>query len=72
MSPEQASGQATDQRADIWAFGVVLFEMLTGAPLFSGESVPHILADVLQDRARLEPAAEESAPAPEAVCSSAA
>jgi Tol biopolymer transport system component len=48
MSPEQASGQATDQRADIWAFGVVLFEMLTGAPLFSGESVPHILADVLR------------------------
>ncbi|HUF72230.1 MAG TPA: protein kinase [Gammaproteobacteria bacterium] len=48
MSPEQASGQVTDQRADIWAFGVVLYEMLTGMPLFSGESVPHILADVLR------------------------
>jgi Tol biopolymer transport system component/predicted Ser/Thr protein kinase len=48
MSPEQASGQATDQRADIWAFGVVLFEMLTALPLFSGESVPHILADILR------------------------
>jgi len=48
MSPEQASGQATDQRADIWAFGVVLYEMLTGLPLFSGESMPHILAAVLQ------------------------
>ena len=48
MSPEQASGQATDQRADIWGFAVVLFEMLTGLPLFSGESVPHILADVLR------------------------
>jgi len=48
MSPEQASGQPTDQRADIWAFGVVVYEMLTGLPLFAGESVPHILADVLK------------------------
>jgi Tol biopolymer transport system component len=48
MSPEQASGQATDQRADVWAFGVLVYEMLTGLPLFSGESVPHILADVLR------------------------
>jgi Tol biopolymer transport system component len=48
MSPEQASGQATDQRADVWAFGIVLFEMLSGLPVFSGESVPHILAGILR------------------------
>ena len=48
MSPEQASGQSTDQRADVWAFGVVLYEMLTGQPLFTGESVPHVLAGVLK------------------------
>ncbi|MDX1384884.1 MAG: serine/threonine-protein kinase, partial [Thermoanaerobaculia bacterium] len=48
MSPEQASGQATDQRADIWAFGVVLYEMLSGQPLFQGETASHTMADVLR------------------------
>jgi serine/threonine protein kinase len=47
MSPEQARGKPVDKRADIWAFGVVLFEMLTGKPLFEGETVSDTLAHVL-------------------------
>src|ERR1700686_3990021 len=48
MSPEQASANPVDKRADIWSFGVVLWEMLTGRELFSGETVSHTLADVLR------------------------
>jgi serine/threonine-protein kinase len=48
MSPEQARGRAVDKRADIWAFGVVLFEMLTGRRLFAGETVSDNLASVLR------------------------
>jgi serine/threonine protein kinase/Tol biopolymer transport system component len=47
MSPEQAKGKAVDKRADIWAFGAVLFEMLTGRQLFKGETVSETLAAVL-------------------------
>jgi serine/threonine protein kinase len=47
MSPEQARGKAVDKRADIWAFGAVLFEMLTGKRLFEGETVSDTLAQVL-------------------------
>src|ERR1700691_5595023 len=47
MSPEQARGKPVDKRADIWAFGVVLYEMLTGKPLFAGETVSDTLAQVL-------------------------
>ena len=54
MSPEQARGKPVDKRADIWAFGVVLFEMLTGRRLFAGETVSDMLAAVLDARARLE------------------
>jgi len=43
MSPEQAKGRVVDKRADIWAFGVVLREMLTGHQLFAGESVAETL-----------------------------
>src|SRR5262245_8169976 len=47
MSPEQASGAIADKRSDVWAFGVVLWEMLTGKRLFEGETVSHTLAFVL-------------------------
>ena len=48
MSPEQAAGKPADKRSDIWAFGVLLLEMLTGGQAFTGESVPHVLASVLK------------------------
>ncbi|MBK5293149.1 MAG: protein kinase, partial [Acidobacteriia bacterium] len=47
MAPEQASGLAVDKRADIWSFGVVLWEMLAGGRMFSGQTVSHTLAAVL-------------------------
>ncbi len=54
MSPEQASGISADRRADIWAFGVVFWEMLTGNKLFEGETVSHVLASVLKDEVDLD------------------
>jgi Tol biopolymer transport system component len=51
MSPEQARGKTVDKRADIWAFGVVLFEMLTGKRAFPGEDITDTLAAVV----KLEP-----------------
>ena len=56
MSPEQARGKTVDKRADIWAFGCVLFEMMAGRRAFEGDDVPEILSRVLQrdpDWARL-------------------
>jgi len=48
MSPEQARGRAVDKRADIWAFGCVLYEMLTGRKAFGGETVSDTIAAILE------------------------
>src|SRR2546427_3914439 len=48
MSPEQAKGRVADKRSDVWAFGAVLYEMLTGQRAFAGEDVSDILATVLK------------------------
>ena len=48
MSPEQAAGKPVDRRADIWSYGVVVWELLAGERLFDGETISHTLADVLR------------------------
>jgi serine/threonine-protein kinase len=54
MSPEQARGRRVDQRADIWAFGCVLFEMLTGRQAFEAEDVPMTASKILQSEPAFE------------------
>lgn len=49
MAPEQAKGRAVDRRADVWAFGVVLYEMLTGRRAFGGDDVTEVMAAVIRD-----------------------
>jgi eukaryotic-like serine/threonine-protein kinase len=48
MSPEQAKGKETDRASDVWAFGCVLYEMVTGSPTFTGETLSEVLAGVLK------------------------
>jgi Tol biopolymer transport system component/tRNA A-37 threonylcarbamoyl transferase component Bud32 len=50
MAPEQARGKPVDKRADIWAFGVVLYEILTGQRLFKGEDITETLASVVKEK----------------------
>ena len=52
MSPEQARGNIVDKRADIWAFGCVLFEMLSGEAPFRGDTVTDLLSSVVRDDLR--------------------
>src|ERR1051325_10398984 len=56
MSPEQAKGKTADKRADIWAFGVVLYELLTGQRLFMGETVTDTLAAVVLSEPKISDA----------------
>jgi serine/threonine-protein kinase len=49
MAPEQAKGKAVDRRADVWAFGAVLYEMLTGKKAFAGDDISETLVSVLRD-----------------------
>jgi eukaryotic-like serine/threonine-protein kinase len=62
MSPEQARGKPVDKRADIWAFGVVLFEILTGKSMFEGETVSDTLAAVLRAEIDLKSLPAETQP----------
>ena len=48
MSPQQARGQLVDKRADIWAFGCVLYEMLTGHVAFAGDTVSDTIGKILE------------------------
>ncbi len=59
MSPEQARGRPVDKRGDVWAFGVVLWEMLTGRRLFRGATVSDVLAAVLRDEPPADALPEE-------------
>ena len=63
MSPEQARGKTADRRADIWAFGAVFYEMLTGKHLFEGETVSDVLAGVLRQNIDFDALPAETPPA---------
>jgi len=63
MAPEQAKGKAVDRRADVWAFGVVLYELLVGKQLFTGDSVAETLASVMKEEPALDKLPSNTPPA---------
>jgi len=63
MSPEQAKGKRVDRRADVWAFGVILYEMLTGKQLYKGETVSETMAAVMMKEPALDALPAKSPPA---------
>ena len=63
MSPEQVKGKSADKRSDIWAFGCVLYEMLTGARAFDGDDVADTLASVLKGEPDWDALSSEVPPA---------
>jgi serine/threonine-protein kinase len=63
MSPEQAKGKTVDRRTDIWAFGCVLYEMLTGKQAFSGETITDTLAAILRSEPDLDLLPKNTPPA---------
>ena len=62
MAPEQARGRNVDKRADIWAFGVILYEMLTGEQMFDGDTVTDVLASVVRQDPDLKRVPEKVRP----------
>ena len=62
MAPEQARGRSVDKRADIWAFGVILYEMLTGEQMFEGDTVTDVLASVVRQDPDLKRVPEKVRP----------
>ena len=63
MAPEQARGRTADKRSDVWAFGVILYEMVVGGRLFAGETVTDILAAVIRAEPDLDKVPANAPPA---------